>query len=82
MSCNAHAMTANDLPSTTTDAGSGRVLQRLAAAAGAAGNAIGTWFYRIRYRHELYELSDRQLADMGIDRDALKREVAKPFWIE
>ncbi len=82
MSCNANAMTANELPSMTSNAGPGRALQWLVDAACAVRNLLASWLYRIRYRYELYELSPRQLADMGIERDALHREINKPFWID
>ncbi len=82
MSCNAHLMAANELPSMTSNAGLLRPLQWLADAACAARDLLATWLYRVRYRYELYELSPRQLADMGIDRHALHGEISKPFWIE
>ncbi len=53
----------------------------VAAAATALHTLVRQWLYRVRYRHELAGLSDRQLADMGIGRHRLKQEISKPFWI-
>ncbi len=46
-----------------------------------------TWrekFYRWRQlrreRHALSQLSDDMLKDIGISRDAVRREVRRPFW--
>lgn len=33
-----------------------------------------------RQRHALARLDDRQLADIGITRDAADAEAARPFW--
>ncbi|QOR37115.1 DUF1127 domain-containing protein [Billgrantia diversa] len=35
---------------------------------------------RHRTRCDLRHLDDRLLADIGLDRDTVKREVSKPFW--
>jgi uncharacterized protein YjiS (DUF1127 family) len=40
-----------------------------------------TWFKRTRQRRDLAELSDTQLRDVGLSREAIKREVEKPFWM-
>ena len=42
----------------------------------------GTWHQRARQRRQLAELSDRQLADIGISRVEARTEAAKPFWQE
>jgi uncharacterized protein YjiS (DUF1127 family) len=39
------------------------------------------WLKRARERRELTNLSDAQLRDVGLNRDAIKREVEKPFWM-
>jgi uncharacterized protein YjiS (DUF1127 family) len=39
-----------------------------------------TWFQRARQRRQLAELSDRQLADIGISRTEACAEAGKPFW--
>lgn len=39
------------------------------------------WTERARTRRELLELSDRVLLDVGLTRDEIGREAAKPFWI-
>jgi uncharacterized protein YjiS (DUF1127 family) len=38
------------------------------------------WAERARQRRELAELSDRQLADVGLSRSLVAFEVAKPVW--
>ncbi|MBW6392550.1 DUF1127 domain-containing protein [Billgrantia antri] len=35
---------------------------------------------RHRTRGELRHLDDRLLADIGLDRETVRREVRKPFW--
>jgi uncharacterized protein YjiS (DUF1127 family) len=39
------------------------------------------WLWRARSRRELAGLSDAQLRDVGLNRDMIKREAEKPFWI-
>jgi uncharacterized protein YjiS (DUF1127 family) len=41
---------------------------------------IREWCRRVRSRHELRELNDHVLKDIGLTRDAVAHEVAKPFW--
>jgi uncharacterized protein YjiS (DUF1127 family) len=38
------------------------------------------WRRRVRSRQELRQLSDHSLKDIGLSRDAVAYEVAKPFW--
>lgn len=52
--------------------GAGR-LQRLI-------DALLLWQERARQRHELAQLDDRMLRDIGITRAEVAREWAKPFW--
>jgi uncharacterized protein YjiS (DUF1127 family) len=40
------------------------------------------WQDRIRQRYQLAELDDRRLADIGLSRVDVEREVSKPFWSE
>ncbi len=40
----------------------------------------GIWHQRARQRRQLAELSDRQLADIGISRAEACAEAEKPFW--
>ncbi|MGB5466844.1 MAG: DUF1127 domain-containing protein [Sedimenticolaceae bacterium] len=40
----------------------------------------GSWNQRARQRRQLAELSDRQLADIGISRAEASAEAGKPFW--
>ncbi|UYG03870.1 DUF1127 domain-containing protein [Halomonas sp. LR3S48] len=35
---------------------------------------------RHRSRRDLRDLDDHLLADIGLDRDTVEREVSKPFW--
>ncbi len=42
---------------------------------------IGTWFARYRQRHDLAELDDRMLKDIGVTRDQASHEIDKPFWM-
>ena len=39
------------------------------------------WQYRADQRHQLGEVTDVQLRDMGISREAARREYSKPFWL-
>ena len=41
---------------------------------------IAAWRYRVRSRHELANLSDRQLRDIGLSRYSANFESSKPFW--
>ena len=38
------------------------------------------WLRQARYRHELSQLSERQLRDVGLNAELIRRESAKPFW--
>ncbi len=38
------------------------------------------WLQRSRYRHELSQISERQLRDVGLNPELVRRESAKPFW--
>ncbi len=40
----------------------------------------GSWYRRARQRRQLADLSDRQLADIGISRAEACAEAGKPFW--
>lgn len=41
---------------------------------------VARWGERIRGRHELAGLDDRQLADIGLSRVEVIAETSKPFW--
>jgi len=43
--------------------------------------AAYVWQRRADQRRQLSELSDHQLRDMGISRQAARREYSKPFWL-
>ena len=45
------------------------------------GIRLVTWFWRVRQRRELWQLSDEQLRDVGLTREIIRREVEKPFWM-
>jgi len=45
-----------------------------------AADAVGTWRERRRDRVVLARLDDRMLADIGLTRGEVLREIAKPFW--
>jgi uncharacterized protein YjiS (DUF1127 family) len=38
------------------------------------------WLRRARDRHELADLSETQLRDVGLEPNFIRREIAKPFW--
>jgi uncharacterized protein YjiS (DUF1127 family) len=38
------------------------------------------WLRRLQHRHELARLTREQLADVGLDANAVRRESEKPFW--
>jgi uncharacterized protein YjiS (DUF1127 family) len=42
---------------------------------------LRSWIRRMQQRHELAELSDEQLRDVGLSRHMVKREAEKPFWM-
>ena len=41
---------------------------------------LGEWWRRIISRYELESLSERDLADMGMNRIDAFNEIQKPFW--
>lgn len=41
---------------------------------------VATWQDRIRQRHHLANLTDRDLADIGLCRTDIQLELDKPFW--
>jgi uncharacterized protein YjiS (DUF1127 family) len=43
-------------------------------------HVIAEWQNRARSRHELANLSDRQLRDIGLSRYSANFESSKPFW--
>lgn len=43
-------------------------------------SALAEWHRRARERHQLMELDDRLLKDIGITRSDAYREWRKPFW--
>jgi len=45
------------------------------------GLRIAEWQRRSRSRHELENLSDATLRDIGITRCEAHREINKPFWM-
>jgi len=43
-------------------------------------STLQLWLDKSRQRQQLAQLDARQLSDLGLDRDRVKMEVAKPFW--
>lgn len=41
---------------------------------------FGLWYDRAHQRHQLSQLSPRQLKDIGVSRSCANAEAAKPFW--
>jgi len=41
---------------------------------------VSTWLRVAAERRRLARLDDKQLADLGLDADAVAREVSRPFW--
>jgi uncharacterized protein YjiS (DUF1127 family) len=61
----------------------GRNEARAIAPVGPISRIVATirlWRRRVRSRQELRELNDHLLKDIGLSRDAVACEVAKPFW--
>jgi uncharacterized protein YjiS (DUF1127 family) len=42
---------------------------------------LGLWLKRLRHRHELADLSEAQLRDVGLDPNLVRSESRKPFWM-
>ena len=40
-----------------------------------------TWYQRHRQRHQLHQLEDHLLADIGLSREQALAEARKPFWV-
>lgn len=47
-----------------------------------ARQTIRTWSQRTAERHQLWDLSDNDLRDMGVSRLDAIAEASKPFWRE
>jgi len=41
---------------------------------------LGTWYERSRQRAALKEMDDHMLADIGVSKNEMEAESAKPFW--
>jgi uncharacterized protein YjiS (DUF1127 family) len=59
-----------------------RLLPALAARIGAVRATLVRWHRRVRYRRALAQMSERELADIGICWPQIAEEVNKPFWRE
>jgi uncharacterized protein YjiS (DUF1127 family) len=58
-----------------------KLLQRLIAAGLPQGvDLLALWLRRLRDRHDLANLSQAQLRDVGLDPSFVRRESEKPFW--
>jgi uncharacterized protein YjiS (DUF1127 family) len=58
----------------------GAVRERMSAVARAAFQHLGDWRERTWGRRQLARLDDRLLADIGLTRADVYRELAKQFW--
>ena len=47
-----------------------------------AFDALGNWQDRARERRQLMGMSDRGLHDLGLTRNVIDSEAARPFWKE
>ena len=47
---------------------------------GSVSSLFMTWMRRAQQRRDLTQLTDRELADMGITDLQAEQEAAKPFW--
>lgn len=43
-------------------------------------DAVREWLRRSNERYALAGLSERQLRDVGLNRDLVQAEILKPFW--
>jgi uncharacterized protein YjiS (DUF1127 family) len=71
-----HNLSVSELPQQPVLKGTSTL--KMAPAASKRGLAL--WLHRLQMRRELAQLDSRQLDDCGLDPDALRREVLKPFW--
>jgi len=58
----------------------GAIMSLVSNAVLRAGCTLQSWQARAQQRHDLASLSNRMLADIGVDRAAANAEAAKPFW--
>jgi uncharacterized protein YjiS (DUF1127 family) len=58
----------------------GAIMSLVSNAVLRAGCTLEAWQARAQQRQDLASLSDRMLADIGIDRAGANVEAAKPFW--
>ena len=65
-------------PTITQKRAGGRIAAGLAQYAAAL---VVAWMQRARQRRHLEMLDDRLLQDLGLTRDQVRRECAKPFWL-
>ena len=43
-------------------------------------DGLRNWLRRSNERYALTQLNDRQLRDIGLDRELVLSEITKPFW--
>ncbi|MDP7548535.1 MAG: hypothetical protein QGF20_14695 [Alphaproteobacteria bacterium] len=70
-------MTENTLPYAAAGTGTGTGVAELLSRFRAT---LAVWRQRSRQRRLLAQMGWRQGADFGAPRDAIEREIAKPFW--
>ena len=56
------------------------LVRQVRRAAIRAVDTIHLWMERAHQRHELAKLDAHRLKDIGVSRDQVEREIAKPFW--
>lgn len=57
-----------------------RFSNRLSGLLASLAETSDIWIERLQQRRELAELDSRMLEDIGLDKAAVERELAKPFW--
>jgi uncharacterized protein YjiS (DUF1127 family) len=57
------------------------MLRSLAGSAATAQTLVAMWLQRSRARAELEQLDEHLLRDVGLSREQVLQETAKPFWI-
>jgi uncharacterized protein YjiS (DUF1127 family) len=73
---------ATDRPSVVLAVGDfgNRFAQYLFSTVVGTGHVLVTWYHRARQRKALLELADWQLHDVGLTREQVRMEAARPFW--
>jgi len=67
-------------PASRTNGKAPRFSNRLSGLLASLAETSDIWIERLQQRRELAELDSRMLDDIGLDKAAVERELAKPFW--